>query len=269
MIKSIFKLFGYLIFLAFVYLVFDYHQVPESKGDSVAARPLPEQFEPVNPNLIEPQRSSMHAGAYNRDVNSFPGPLGVNSIGTHRSFSSLIGVAPNISFDLEGRLVTVSIQYGKIELHLLDPITLESLAVYELPEKASFDDNSGGGYFHLDSEGRPILAPSDNSIKVFEVIEENDIYLGNMFSPNYDGNNDYFYIQSSSRNNIDVEAFSIYDRWGNQVFHKVSPEINNEADGWDGTKNGEQLSIGVYAFIIIYNVNETEEIYTGHVTLVK
>ena len=81
------------------------------------------------------------------------------------------GLPPNLSFDNEGRLITVSIQLKKIELHLLDPETLETLALLELPEKASFDDNSGGGYFHLDNQGRVMLAPADRTIQILEVVE--------------------------------------------------------------------------------------------------
>ena len=145
--------------------------VPTSIGDSVAARPMPTIDQPTHPYLNEPQRSSMHGGSYNRDLSSFAGPLGVDTRTAHRAFSSIVGVAPNIAFDNEGRLVTVSLKLNTIELHLLDPETLESLAMYELPPKASFDDNSGGGYFHLDQHGRALLAPSDNTIKIFEVVE--------------------------------------------------------------------------------------------------
>ena len=148
------------------------NDVPAAIGDSVPARPLPTLDQPVHPYLNEPQRSSMHGGSYNRDLSSFPGPLGIETRAAHRAFSPIVGVAPNIAFDNQGRLVTVSLKLNSIELHLLDPDTLETLAMYELPEKASFDDNSGGGYFHLDQHGRALLAPSDNTIKIFEVVEE-------------------------------------------------------------------------------------------------
>ena len=64
-----------------------------------------------------------------------PGPLGRNTTAKHRKFSNIIGVAPNISFDSRGRLITVSIKLNSIELHLLDPETLETIALLELPPK--------------------------------------------------------------------------------------------------------------------------------------
>ena len=147
------------------------NDVPVSIGDAVAAKPLPELALPAHPLLAEPQRSGMHGGAHNQDLSYYPGPLGINTIAKQRKFSSLLGVSPNISFDSQGRLITVSIQLGGVELHLLDPETLETLALYEMPKKKS-RDNSGGAYFHLDHKDRPIIAPNDNTIKIMEVIDD-------------------------------------------------------------------------------------------------
>ena len=147
------------------------NDVPVAIGEAVAARPLPSTQTPVHPFLAEPQRSSMHAGSYNRDVNDYPGPLGIGTIARHRSFSSLIGVVPNITFDSQGRIIAVAMRLSGIDLHLLDPHTLETLAKYEMPAKDG-RDNSGGGYFHLDNKNRPIISPNDNSIKILDVVEE-------------------------------------------------------------------------------------------------
>ncbi len=146
--------------------------VPASIGDSVVANPLPPINQPQHPFLAESQRSSMHGGSYNLDLNDFPGPLGQHTETAHRAFSNLVGVAPNIAFDSVGRLITVSIKLNSIELHLLDPDSLETLAMEELPPKPDFKDNSGGGYFHLDNQDRVLLAPLDRTLKIFEVVED-------------------------------------------------------------------------------------------------
>lgn len=149
--------------------------VPASIGEAATARPLPPQTIPVHPFLAEPQRSGMHGGSYNSDVSAYAGPLGRATETRHRMFGRVIGVAPNISFDAQGRLITVAIKWRSVELHLLDPDTLETLALYKMPKKDNWD-NSGGGYFHLDAENRPILAPNDNSIKILDVVEQNGGY---------------------------------------------------------------------------------------------
>ncbi|MGI9278068.1 MAG: hypothetical protein ACR2PX_00300 [Endozoicomonas sp.] len=149
------------------------NDVPSTMGSAVNATPLAEDQQPHNPWLAESERSSMHGGSYNRNQSTYPGPLGKNTEATHRVFSRILGVAPNISFDSKGRLITVSIKFTGIELHLLDPDTLETIARYDMPRKKS-RDNSGGGYFHLDNQDRPILAPADNTIKILELDESGE-----------------------------------------------------------------------------------------------
>jgi hypothetical protein len=124
-----------------------------------------------HPFLAESQRSSMHGGAHNWDINTYPGPRGYKTTAKHRKFSNVIGVAPNISFDSQGRLITVSIKLNSIELHLLDPETLETIAMLDLPPKASASDNSGGGYFHIDAKDRVLLAPANDTISIYEINE--------------------------------------------------------------------------------------------------
>jgi len=149
------------------------NDVPAAIGDAVSARPLATTDTPAHPLLAEPQRSGMHAGSYNTDVSDYPGPLGQNTVAQHRGFGKIVGVAPNISFDDQGRIITVALNLNRVMLYLLDPDSLETLASYEMPKKDN-QDNSGGAYFHLDHLNRPILAPNDNSIKILDVVEKED-----------------------------------------------------------------------------------------------
>lgn len=137
-------------------------------GDAVTARPLAPTDDPVHPLLAEPQRSGMHGGSYNRDVSDYAGPLGKNTITRHRSLGRIMGIAPNLSFDSQGRLITVALGLGSVTLHALDPETLKTIAKYRLPKKEN-RDNSGGAYFHLDHKDRPILASNDGIIRIMEL----------------------------------------------------------------------------------------------------
>ena len=147
------------------------HQVPADMGAPSESRPLAVMDHAQHPFLAESQRSSMHGGAHNWDINTYPGPRGYKTTAKHRKFSNVIGVAPNISFDSQGRLITVSIKLNSIELHLLDPETLETIAMLNLPPKASASDNSGGGYFHIDAKDRVLLAPANDTISIYEISE--------------------------------------------------------------------------------------------------
>ncbi|MDX2360388.1 MAG: gliding motility-associated C-terminal domain-containing protein [Crocinitomicaceae bacterium] len=89
------------------------------------------------------------------------------------------------------------------------------------------------------------------------------VHVPTGFSPNGSGANETFSIIVG----IDVTSivFSIYDRWGNQMFQ--STETNFE---WDGTYHGQPCNVGVYAYMveIVYN-DGTAEVKSGNITLVK
>jgi len=161
------------------------NDVPQAIGEAVEARPLAPSGTPQHPFLAEGQRSGMHAGSYNTDVSDYPGPLGNNTIASHREFSKFFGIVPNISFDRQGRLIAASLHANSVYLHLLDPETLETLAELELPAKKS-RDSSGGGYFHIDNQDRPIIAPNDNTIKIFDIVEGDNGELSWEIVENYE-----------------------------------------------------------------------------------
>jgi gliding motility-associated-like protein len=68
---------------------------------------------------------------------------------------------------------------------------------------------------------------------------------GNVFTPNGDGINDLFRIDSD----CDVFKFDllIYNRWGQVVHHS-----SHIAYGWDGYINGEPAAAGTYFFTVRY-----------------
>jgi gliding motility-associated-like protein len=75
---------------------------------------------------------------------------------------------------------------------------------------------------------------------VVEVYEETIIYIPTAFTPNGDGDNDYFYI--SGKNICNIE-YKIYNRWGQMVFE--TNELNSKWDGTlkDNTQNMEAFAI--------------------------
>jgi gliding motility-associated-like protein len=70
------------------------------------------------------------------------------------------------------------------------------------------------------------------------------LYVPNAFSPNDDGQNDVFKIYSK---NISLKIFSIYNRWGNQVF-----TTKNIEQTWDGYYSGKKCDVATYFFYIQY-----------------
>jgi gliding motility-associated-like protein len=97
---------------------------------------------------------------------------------------------------------------------------------------------------------------------------KNDVFIPTVFSPNGDGINDVFSLGFGS----DLEVISmdgtIFDRWGNVVFHS---QINPFT--WDGYFAGEAVMPGVYLYTIqltylSQGVERRKEL-VGDVTVVK
>ncbi|MEM9547497.1 MAG: gliding motility-associated C-terminal domain-containing protein [Bacteroidota bacterium] len=101
-----------------------------------------------------------------------------------------------------------------------------------------------------------------------EILNEEGIHMSNAFSPNGDGMNDRFFIQGGTNSSIELNGFTILDRWGNKMFVSSQPEFNNAEDGWDGFYQGRRVSAGVYIYQIIYMEDGRSEVWVGTVTVV-
>ena len=94
------------------------------------------------------------------------------------------------------------------------------------------------------------------------------IYVPNIFSPNDDGNNDYFTISGKS-NLLSIASLQIFDRWGNQLFEKKDISPGAQQEGWDGTFRNEPLPPGVYVFVAELVYEDLTELVSGSITLVR
>lgn len=92
------------------------------------------------------------------------------------------------------------------------------------------------------------------------------IWIPTSFTPDGDGQNDYFSVNTECQ--IQEFNLKVFNRWGTQLF-----ETGDLKSGWDGMTGGEPASLGVYGYAIelIYTEHgETiETVKTGTVTLVK
>jgi gliding motility-associated-like protein len=77
-------------------------------------------------------------------------------------------------------------------------------------------------------------------------IDEADLKLPNVFTPNGNGSNDTYRVSCKSIVRFKV---SIYNRWGKLLYSK-SGENLKEWEGWDGKVGGKVVPTGVY-FIIV------------------
>ena len=96
------------------------------------------------------------------------------------------------------------------------------------------------------------------------VVPHTELLIPTGFSPNGDGVNDVFKVVRSL--NIEkLTEFAVFDRWGEKVF-----STDNIEQGWDGTHNGQPSPLGVYAWIVIAQTKDGQEVTKkGNVTLIR
>lgn len=100
---------------------------------------------------------------------------------------------------------------------------------YFAHDTTSFDYISSA-YYHIDAVQ---VYPCTN--------DEEAIQLPNLITPNGDGKNDLYLIDSLPPNS----KVSFFNRWGNQIY-----TTNNYQNDWDGTFNGNLLPTGTY-FVVV------------------
>jgi len=97
-----------------------------------------------------------------------------------------------------------------------------------------------------------------------------DIYVPTIFSPNNDGQNDFFFIGSGEGVVLNINSLLIFDRWGNLMFQKNNFSANDPSEGWDGSYNNKAVQPGVYVYqLSVETPTDNNKIITGELTLIN
>ena len=101
------------------------------------------------------------------------------------------------------------------------------------------------------------------------VNRDRKIFIPNAFSPNDDGTNDLFMIQSGV-GVVQVKTFRIFDRYGAMIFEQQNFLPNDPSFGWDGQLNGREMNTGVYVYVAeIEFLDGLVEVFKGDVLLMR
>ncbi len=92
----------------------------------------------------------------------------------------------------------------------------------------------------------------------------------NLILPNiiYPGSSDQGTFHINSGSDLFIQEFSIYDRWGNLMYHKTDEPLHLH-QGWNGTFNGIPVVDGVYAYYIQVLWDGYIFKYSGDITVIK
>ena len=102
------------------------------------------------------------------------------------------------------------------------------------------------------------------SDSVLVSVPEINIYFPNAFTPLKDNNNTFFPI-SIDMHKVYIEAFEIYNRWGERIYF-------SKTTAWDGKYKGKVVEDGVYIWRLLYKTKYTnDELFEkkGQLNLIK
>jgi gliding motility-associated-like protein len=88
---------------------------------------------------------------------------------------------------------------------------------------------------------------STTTVNVRLLCLQSGVNMANAFTPNFDGNNDYFYPTGSGVRI--VKSFQVYSRWGQLLYSRKDFPPNDKKYGWDGTLNGMPQPSDTYVWV--------------------
>ena len=101
---------------------------------------------------------------------------------------------------------------------------------------------------------------TDSVIKNLTINPIYSTFIPDAFTPNNDGDNDYFYPSIIGGNSYNMK---IYNRWGEIIY-------NEDDEKWNGTVNNTIVQNGIYSYSILINDFKNKPfVYTGIVNLLK
>jgi gliding motility-associated-like protein len=102
----------------------------------------------------------------------------------------------------------------------------------------------------------------------FLVDKSRRVYAPNVFSPNGDGVNDFFFLQSPDFGIL--RSLWVFDRWGKPVFYSDQSVMNDAATGWDGTFKGRHMPVGLYAWMAeVEFIGGIIEVLSGELSVLR
>ncbi|MBC7935856.1 MAG: gliding motility-associated C-terminal domain-containing protein [Rhizobacter sp.] len=128
-------------------------------------------------------------------------------------------------------------------------------------ESGSISLNRPGKYWLKVTDANNCIGVDSINISIKECMS--GLYIPSAFTPNQDSKNDY--LRAMLFGNIHFFELSIYNRYGQLVFHTKDP-----SRGWDGHVKGIIQETSSFVWICRYRINnEPEKIEKGNFTLIR
>ena len=104
--------------------------------------------------------------------------------------------------------------------------------------------------------------------QLVEIVSAFYVYIPNAFTPDGDGINETFQIQVRGHEN-DKYDLSIFNRWGEVVYHSNDPEEVWQGERMDGNHYFSDTETYVYRLKVKPEFEIEERVYTGNITIIR
>lgn len=149
-------------------------------------------------------------------------------------------------------------------VHGCDSIVVLDLAIQEEVEGAADIKIFEGEAYDIGMES--FKTPGDYEVNLLSAlgcdsmvalsISYFDVYFPTVFSPNGDGQNDYFYL-SGNHDMEEVMELKVFNRWGSVVFQQ-SNDGKSQNIQWDGQSQGRTVDPGIYSYLVRIRMSDGE-----------
>ena len=129
-----------------------------------------------------------------------------------------------------------------------------SLSYWDLGDGTTSNENNPLHIYGVNEKYTVLLITNPNSacadtaqavIPFENDVSTDTLFIPNVFTPNGDGKNDFFEINETANPCISFSKLTIFNRWGMKVFETEGSQLQ-----WDGTKNENALTDGVYFYVL-------------------
>ena len=106
-----------------------------------------------------------------------------------------------------------------------------------------------------------------DSVRVW-VRQDIPVFVPNALSPDNNGINDRLFPYGAA--NINIELFSVYDRWGGMIFRHAGGLLNDPSAGWDGNSHGVPMPSTIYLWMLRLRLPDgTVQVISGECQLLR
>ena len=183
------------------------------------------------------------------------------------------GCSSSDSVTIEVEIFEAKFEYAEVpctnQIQFINLSSDTSSSFWDFGDGATSHENNPSHTYQTNEKYRVILiinpdstcADTVQAVIPFEIDAAADtLFIPNVFTPNGDGKNDYFEILGANNPCVSANKLTIYSRWGKKVFESEGNRLT-----WDGTKNENILTSGVYFYVL-----EGEDFKkSGNLTLIR